>query len=66
MTFFEGVKSVGANIMCIQEPYVSEGVLSYPAFNLRCGLVRKRKEQREAIGITVSPRWWLIVEALIR
>lgn len=63
MASFEGAKSVGANRVCIQEPYVSGGVLSHLAFDIRWGTVGKRKEQTVAIGKVVSTRGRLIVEA---
>lgn len=54
MAAFEGAKSVGADIMWIQEPYISGRVLSYPAFHIRWGTIVKSKEQTVAIGIAVS------------
>lgn len=52
-----------ADIVSIQEPYISGGVVFYPAFGIRGGRVGKSKEQRVVIGIAVSTVGQLIVEA---
>lgn len=35
MAAFEGAKKVGADIVCLQEPYVGGGVLAHPAYEIR-------------------------------
>lgn len=39
MVTFEGAKSVGTDIVCIQQPYAYKGVLSSSAFDIRWGTV---------------------------
>lgn len=63
MTDLERAKSVEVDIVCIQESYVGGVIVSHPAFNIKWGTVGKRKEQRVPIGIAVSTRERLIVEA---
>lgn len=49
--------------MCIQELYIGGDVLTHSAYDIRWETVEQRKEQREAIGIAVSPRGRFLVEA---
>lgn len=63
MAAFEEGKSMGADILCIQELYIGEGILSNLAFDIGWVTVRKRKEQRVGVGIVVSTRGRLVVEA---
>lgn len=39
ITAFERAKLVRANIVWIPELYVDRGILSHPAFNIRCRMV---------------------------
>lgn len=63
MVDLKEAKSVRTNIVCFQEPYVGGNIFSRPAFDIRWGTVWKMKEIRISIGIAVSRRGQLIVEA---
>lgn len=59
----QGLKKVGVDIVCLQDPYVGEGVRAHPAYEIKWGMVGNQKEQRVVIGIAINIRNRLIVKA---
>lgn len=60
---FNGAKVVVADIVCIQQSYVTGSIPSHLGINIRWGTMGKRKGQRVAIVIAVNTRGQLMVEA---
>lgn len=60
---FKPAKIVRADILYILEPYVGGGVLKYTAYEIQWRMVGEQKEQRVAIGIAISKRNSLLMEA---
>ena len=48
---FQVGKEIGAEILCLQEPYIGSGGMSHPAYDFRFSTVGERRQQRVAIGI---------------
>ena len=52
----------GAELVCIQEPYIGAGGMSHPAYNLRWSSVGSRGSQRVAVGVRKDLDGRIIVE----
>lgn len=48
---FQVGKEIGAEILCLQEPYIGLGGMSHPAYDLRFSTVGQIRQQRVALGI---------------
>lgn len=49
-TFQVGI-DIGADILCLQEPYVGSGGMNNPAYDFRFSNVGERRQQRVALGV---------------
>lgn len=63
MAAFEGAKTVGEDTLCLQKPYIGGGLLTNTSYEMRWGTVEEQKEQWVTIGVAVTTRNRIIVEA---
>lgn len=55
-------KEIGAEILCLQEPYIGSGGMSHPTYDFRYSNLGEQRQERVALGVKKDSRGRIMVE----